>query len=212
MPTRGFGDIEFELVHAVAVTPEQGGRLVSVELGEARWRMKVRTATMDMTRLGEWRAFLASLKGAGRTFLGLDVSRRYPVTYSTGFAGLNRAGGGSFDGTATSWSVNSTRDEITLNGLPASFRLRPGDMVGLSWSSGAKRTLHRVLEDVTGNGSGVGTWQVEPGVPTWAPGGATATLDQPSAVMRVQPGSVSIGVSMMRSGAVSFDAIQHLEA
>jgi len=211
MPSRGIIDVEFELEHQETVAAEQGGRLISIGLGLARWSMRVRTATMDMSRLGEWRAFLASLQGAGKTFVALDTARRYPVSYPAGFTGLTRAGGGSFDGTATSWSVNTNRDEITLNGLPASFALRPGDMVELHWSSRAKRTLHRCLETVTANGSGVATIQVEPAVPAFVPS-ATATLAEPGCIMRLKPGSASAASNLHRSGSVSFEAIQHLEA
>lgn len=213
MPTRGAVDVEMVLEHQTTVAAEQGGRLVAVDLapGLARWRLKIRTAALDMERLGEWRAFLDSLRGASRTFIGFDPARKFPVNYRNGFAGLTRAGGGSFDGTASSWSINTDRDEPTLNGLPASFKLRPGDMLGFSWSSGAKRTLHRILESVDANGSGVATVQVEPRVPAYV-STATATLATPGAVMRLVPGSVSAASTMHVHGSVSFEAVQHLEA
>lgn len=212
MPTRGFAEVEFELRRFDVTAPEQGGRLVSVALGvTGLWKMRVRTATLGMDLFGEWRAFLDSLRGSSRLFYGLDTARRFPITYPSGFTGLNRAGGGSFDGTATSWSVNTPRDDLTLNGLPASFRIKPGDMVGFSWST-SKRSLHRALEDVTANGSGVATFNVEPPVQALVSGSAVATLAQPTATMRLIPGSVSIASQMHRSGAVSFEALQHLEA
>lgn len=211
MPSRGVSDVTFDLDYQEAVAAEQGGRLVSIGLGLARWRMTFRSATLDMTRLGEWRAWITSLRGAGRTFIGVDPARRFPLLYPAGFTGLTRAGGGSFDGSATSYSLNTARDDITLNGLPASFALRPGDMIELGWSSRAKRTLHRCLESATANGSGVATVQIEPPVPAYVTS-ATARLDNPGCIMRLLPGQQSASVAMNRSGQISFEAIQHLEA
>lgn len=222
MPSRGGVDVQFTLERQEAVAPEQGGRLVSVEIGLPRWRLQLRTGSLSMERLGQWRAFLDSLRGAGRTFFGYDPARRYPLRLQrdelTTDGGLvlltddGRALTADLGAVATAWTVNSARDEITLTGLAAGFVIAAGDMLDLSWSTGAKRSLHRCVESVTATDAGAVTVQIEPPVPAYVPAGALASFDWPRCVMRLVPGSVSVATSMHRSGTVSFEALQHLEA
>lgn len=211
MPAIGFGSQSFELVHQTVVAPTRGGQLTSVELGPARWRGEWQTNTLPEVDFHAYRAWLSSLRGSGRSFYGQDRMHRFPTNYPNGFTGLTRAGTATaFDGTATSWSVDATRATLTLNGLPAALALLPGDYVGFSWST-TKRALVRILEAVTANGSGVAVFDVEPSVPALVPGGAVATLADPTCLMRIEPGSIDASASFTKTGQISFRAVQILE-
>lgn len=174
--------------------PEASGRIGGVQAGFPLWRGVWSLTRMEIETSDAWLAFMDNLRGATRRFLGRDYARPYPSQYPDGFAGMSRAGGGSFDGTATSWSesVNSDDDQtVTLNGLPANFVMKIGDYIGFSWTatdtSVAGLTWHalvRVIEAKTANGSGVlSAIKVEPPISSAVPGSATAYLNEPKCVM-----------------------------
>lgn len=208
MPALGPARQVFEPQRVDYETATSGGRSYGVAAGLPRWRAEWTLANaLTDVQSDEWRAFVASLKGAGREFYGRDVERPYPRAYRTGFGGLTRAGGGTFDGTATSWSQTIASDGqclLTLNGLPASFQISMGDYVAFRWttSSQPRRALVRALEAGTANGSGVlASLSVEPAIPSVVPGGAVAFLDNPECVMRLVTGETELS-AMDRRRAV----------
>lgn len=208
----GFGSQSFELEHQTTMTPTRGGQMTSVEIGPARWRGEWQTNPLPEVDFLAFRAWLSSLRGSGRSFYGQDRLHRFPSLYPNGFGGLVRAGTATaFDGSATTWSVDASRASLTLNGLPASFGLLPGDYVGFSWST-TRRALARVIEPVVATAGGAATFDVEPSLPTVIPGGAVATLADPTCLMRIEPGSVDAAASFQRTGVVSFRAVQVIEA
>ncbi|MGE0828938.1 MAG: hypothetical protein AB7O04_06260 [Hyphomonadaceae bacterium] len=207
LPSLRIAGVVFEPEPQEAFSPEQGGRFVSTQLGPTLWTAKYSTTPPSEYEFDLWRSWFASLKGAGRLFYGQDVRRRYPRNYRAGFAGLERAGGGAFDGSVATWSVNETRDELTLETLPISFRLSYGDYIGFRWSTYA-RTLHRVLEDSNADVSGVGVWTIEPELPGFVPDGATVHLAAPDCLMVITKRDISAEGKDRR---VSFEAKQHLQ-
>lgn len=178
------------------MSPENSGRLGGVQAGfpvwEARWSWG-QTISRDLS--DQMRGLVASLRGPQRTFYGRDHARPLPKAYPLGFGGMARAGGGAFDGTATSWSVNGTRDVVTLNGLPASFRFGIGDYIMFRWTTSGqqRRGLARSLEVVTGTSGGVLAVTVEPALSTVIPAGAVADLLNPGCIMKAVPGETKIG-------------------
>jgi hypothetical protein len=203
MPDMYVSQQQFELQRVDFVSPEASGRLNGVQAGFPLWSGVWTLARMPVENSDEWRAFFTSTRGQTRRFIGRDIARSYPREYPDGFAGMTRGGGGSFDGTATSWSesVDSDGDShLTLNGLPASFVLSQGDYIefrysatedsvsGLSW-----RALVRVVAAATANGSGVATVTVEPPVPAAVPSDAVAHLDEPGCTMAMVIDQSSLG-------------------
>jgi hypothetical protein len=137
MPVSGMALQQFEPLRVDYGAPEAGGRIGGVQAGAPLWQGVWTIGNIGAAKSDELRAFLASLRGGTRRFLGRDLARPYPKAYATtGFAGLTRAGGGSFDGTATSWSETITADgdaQFTLHGLPAGFAMTIGDYIGFRW-------------------------------------------------------------------------------
>jgi hypothetical protein len=94
--------------------------------------------------------------GDGETFLAYDVSRPRPIAHDTGEPlFLPRAGGGVFNGEATLQEIVDSRT-VVVSGLPANFQLSAGDYLEVRQSI-LVRSLHRIMADVTANGSGVVT-------------------------------------------------------
>lgn len=203
MPVSGMSLQQFELDRLDYDAPEASGRQGGVQAGPPLWMGAWTIGTIGAAKSDELRAFMAALRGSIRWFLGRDLTRPFPKTYASGFAGMTRAGGGSFDGTATSWSetVNSDEDQVvTINGLPAGFVLDVGDYVGFRWTATdaevAGQTWHapvRCIETKTANGSGViSNIMVEPPIPSVVPSTATLYLDTPVAVMKQVPAKSSL--------------------
>lgn len=201
----------------VAVTLEAGGDSSSVTLGWPRWRASFQTGQLREPRASEALAWLDSLREGQGTFLCPNPIRRRPWAARTGFAGLTRAGGGAWDGTASAWRVSADRGAAGLDGLPAGFQITVGDCFGLAWevTSGARlgprRHLFRFVEGGVANGSGATPLlTIEPPINPAVPANAAATLDRPTCIMRMEPGSSAAPLGAPNAGRLSWRAVQTL--
>lgn len=192
MPVGAVATIDFNIQRVDFRSPEQSGRIAGVQAGFPLWRLEISLQNSDPDEGDEWITFLDSLRAAQRTFIGRDLSRLYPKAYPKGFAGLTRAGGGAFDGTATTWSVNTTGDVLTLHGLPAGFAIAKRDYVGFKYGS-TSRALARFVEAGAADGSGDLSLTIEPPLPVIGDAGgvvptdAVCHFDEPGCVMRLSP-------------------------
>jgi hypothetical protein len=162
----------------------------AIALGWPVWEMEVTLANGFADEVDAWQAFLDTLEGPRRPFLARDLTRPWPAAYPNGFAGLTRAGGGAFDGTAD-WQVSCDGRTLTLSRLPAAMQFRVRDYVGWRWSAQgtARRALARTTAPAVASAGGVVSLTIAPPLPAFVPRRATVTLDQPDCVMRLVPGS-----------------------
>lgn len=203
MPTMYVVSQQFEQQRVDYGAPESSGRLGGVQAGFPLWTASWALGRMPMATSDQWRAWLSGMRGATRRFIGYDLGRLYPFAYPAGFGGMTRAGGGSFDGTATSWSETITADgdsQVTLHGMPAAFQFNPGDYIGFHWaateSSVAGLTWHapvRATAAATADGSGVLTVTCEPPIPSAVPNTATAYLNSPGCTMALDLSQTNLG-------------------
>ena len=190
LPAEGIEANRFEPLRMDFLAPEMSGRVGAVAGGWPLWEAEYQLGGMTEEAADGISAFKDALRGPQRLFYGRDLARPYPRAYPTGFAGMTRAGGGSFAaGTASSWSVNTARDVLTLNGLPASFVISRRDYVGFSWTTGGQQRRHlvRAMEAVQASAAGVAVVTVEPAVHPVVPGAATSRLANPDCLMRLTP-------------------------
>jgi hypothetical protein len=218
MPSTGVGSQVFEPQQVAYETAEAGGDSYGIGAGFPRWQAQWSLASgISPRQSDDWRAFLASLKGSMRTFLGRDFERPFPRLYGQGFGGMSRAAGGAFDGSLTTWSQAMTGDGqalLSLTGLPAGFVLSQGDYADFRWLTGGveRRTLVRALVDATADGSGaISAVSVEPPVPTLTPGTAVAHLDNPACVMRLTSSQTQVSdMDRRRVAGATIVALQDL--
>lgn len=177
-----------------------------INLGDPRWLGSWTTPPLSRDDKQVWEAWKDSLRGGMNQFYGYDPMQLYPKNYPTGFAGLVIAGGSTpFTGLAVDVTATTTTT-IALGQLPASFAFKVGDLVGLVQST--NRQLHRVLEDVTANGSGVATITVEPTVNTTLfTASATLNLVKPVIKMVLDQESWS-NDNDLQASPISFKATQ----
>lgn len=196
-------------------TAATDGRAFGVTAGAPLWMLKATIRDGDEEETDTWFAFLDSLRGLQRPFLAHDVTRPYPRAHLGGFAGMTRAGGGAFEGAASSWSVNPDRDQLTLAGQPAALKLSHRDGVMLRWVTGGepRRSLHRVVTPAVASAGGIVTVAVEPPVPTLVPGSAVADLAKPQAVFRQVIAESGMGeLDALHSAGGTLSAVQDLRA
>lgn len=214
MPTGGVDSQAFQIARVDLASPTLNGGGGGVTAGFPRWRMSCTLANTTAEETEEWIAFLDSLRGSQRVFLGRDLTRPFPKAYPAGFDGMDRAGGGAFDGAATGWSVDTAGDVLGLTGLPAGLALGLKDSVGFRWTTGggARRALVRVVEPAIADGSGVVSGlTVEPAVPSIVPVGAVAFLNEPDCLMRIVTEETSMGeIDTLHSGGGTVVGIQQL--
>lgn len=215
-PSAGVTQETFEISRVDFLSPEAVGRLGSISAGFPLWSAEWTLPSHGRERADEWRAWISAQRGSGRLFYGAEQGRRLPRAYeATGLAGMTRAGGGAFDGKATSWSVNGTRDVLTLQGLPAGFILTWTDYVGFEWTTSdqPRRALVRSVESAVASGAGVLSMAIEPPLPTLTSGAALAVLQDPTCLMKLIPTETQLG-GATRQTAISgrIKALQQLLA
>lgn len=204
MPPVGPGAEQFEL-QRFDYPSVTNGAVAGVSAGWPLWKGRW-TLGQSISRFqsDEWRALVDSLDGQQKTFLGREYAKALPRAHAQGFGGMVRAGGGAFDGAATSWSVNTDRDEVTLSGLPVGLTLSHADQIMWRWTTGgeARRSLVRVVTPAVADGSGVITVSVRPPLPTVTSSSAVADLVDPCCVMRLVTEETQVG-EKDRRGRVS---------
>lgn len=185
MPTGGVARQTLEISRVDFQTPEVGGRMTSIGIGFPLWRLELELGSMGSADGDAWRAFVASLRGSSRSFYGRDLMRSYPKAHQGGIGG--------FSGDASSWSVNATRDVLTLNlpGAAAGLQLGLGDLVGFRWSTD-KRTVARVVEAGSAAGGAL-TCSIEPPLPSLVPGAAIGSVYGAEVVMRLITDQTTVG-------------------
>ena len=200
----GIAKVRFEIERVDFAAPEASGRVGGVQAGWPLWM-----ATYDIDRSDPesgdlWTAFFDRLRGRQRLFLAGDPTRNFPKSRPSGFAGMLRAGGGAFDGSATSWSQTFDADnnaKFLCLGLPTGMTLSPRDLIGFKWDAVGspagtynRRAMTRVVEVKNSDGGGGLNVMVEPPIDTSVvPAGAIAHFDNPRCLMRIIPEKSNLG-------------------
>lgn len=195
------------LIRTEAASMLASGATQAIQLAPPRWRCDYTTKPLSMAERRPWRAWLDSLNGALRTFLGHSPLQVWPGAYPGGFAGLDRASGGAFDGTAQASAVSATG--ISIVGLPAGFVLGAGDLVGLVQNG--KYGLYRIMEAVVAAGNGTASVTLSPAVNTSLFAiGATVNFARPVCEMILDPATAPDASAELSRKPVTFTGIQRL--
>lgn len=226
MPAGGAALQEFELQRVDYMAPEASGYVGGVQAGFPLWAAAWTIGKIGEERSDEWRSFVMECRGQQRRFYAGDLRRPYPKAHLDGFAQMVRYSGGTFDGTASSWSqsIDSSSDcNLVLHGLPSGLMLGTGDYVGFKWDATGEAPFNRwrraMVRIIRGGGgivasNGDVTVKVEPAVPAAVPGGAIAHLDNPCVTMKLLLNQTKLD-AIDRRGAIrggTITAIQDLRS
>lgn len=206
-PTSDFSNCDFNLVRGDAVARSYAGQIQAIELADPYWTMKATTQPLTPALRAKWKAWAASLKGSINQFYAFDIERLYPINYGASALTLTRAGGGTFDGTASLDAATATT--LSISGLSNAYALAAGDHVSIGLEGG-QRSLHVVTEDDTALVDGTVTVNVEPPVPASFDLLAAVQLVAPKCIMVMKPNSFNAPADGTGLAPVSFEAVQVL--
>lgn len=204
LPAVRWKDGSFDPIRPANISRMEGRLTERSFFGTPFWRANYISTHLSYDDFGRVDAFRMQMDGGG-VFQAYDPLRPRPIAQDTkGGRPLSgtRAGGGSFDGTATVTSRTATT--LSVSGLPAAFRFRAGDYVEVRKSS-LMVSLHRIVQDVTATSGGTVTLQVRHQIDTanfTLP--LTANFERPSCLMQVDPSSWSLGKPVGGERSVSF--------
>lgn len=213
MPTRSDGVLPFnsgtfKLLYGISKAPNRGAKQQVVELAPSLWQMSFSTPQIYYDEAIELQTWLEMLQGGLKLFKAYHPHLTYPLNYRNGFAGLSRAGGGSFDGTCTVTDFAETLDSLTVGGLPTGFSLRLGDMISMPFED--TQILHRITAPAIANGFGAVTLPIVPPLPISfaASPEVAATFFKPWCYATVDADSIDGPLSEGQLGSVSFSAVE----
>jgi hypothetical protein len=204
----GWTDAQFDPVTPRNVDRMEGRRTEAQQWGTSWWRASYAAPWLSDRDFGIMDAFMMRAGDSGEVFRAYDPFRMRPIAWleANGNVPLSgtRAGGGSFNGTATLASISNSR-QISISGLPANFQFRAGDYVEVV-KSASLISLHRIVEDVAAGSGGTATLKIRYGLDTTVFAGATVVnFEKPSCLMQIDPGSYS-GPKAWSSRNPSFSA------
>lgn len=167
----------------------RSGATYGTTIAPAYWSVSFTTFPLHKVERGKWVATFDLLRGNTKSMVVYNPGLEYPAAYKD-FEGLVKAGTANpFTGVSVVQTISA--NALSLSGLPANFILSRGDLVGLVQNN--RYTLHRIVEDVVGNTSGVTPiFQVEPPIPTnFFTTAAVANLYRASVEVILDPSSIS---------------------
>lgn len=183
----------FELGEGLTVQNQTAGGEVLRSGGAARlWRGSLVLAPIDNKDAAGLEARAHVLRGVGASILIRDYRR-----IGTRPAQIR----------ATN---PTTRDILTLNGLPAGLAIVPGDYI--AWDYSGRRALHQVVSGSTANSSGAtGNIEIVPPMRTLPAVGSAVALGAARCRAVIVPGSLRIGTANAAiTDGISFDWTQTL--
>lgn len=164
-----------------------------------RWEADISLPPMSRADAETWAAFLLRLRGQYGTFLLGDPANATPRGSAATAPGTPLVNGGS-----------QTGDELDIDGIPTSGSdyLKAGDYIQLG--SGATSTLHKVLEDVTIDGSGGATLNLWPQVRTAPSDDAAITVSGAKGVFRLASNETMWDINNATIYGITFGAVEAL--
>lgn len=207
LPPVGWKECNFDPVRVRDTSRMEGRRTESMTSGTPYWTATLRTTYLSREDFGLMDAFMMRAGEDGEVFLGFDVFRPRPMAMDTGVPlSGTKAGGGAFNGDGALQAITDPR-QIVVNGLPANFKLLPGDYVEVRKTPMA-RSLHRVMEPAQSNASGVVSLKIKYSLDTQNfPVGCTVHFEKPSCTMQIDPDTYS-GNKSWSSREPSFSATE----
>ena len=164
-----------------------------------RWEADITLPPMKREDAEQWATFLLRLRGQYGTFLLGDPSASTPRGSAATAPGTPRVNG-----------ADQTGDELDIDGIPTSGGdyLKAGDYIQLG--SGATATLHKVLEDVSIDGSGEATLNLWPKVRTAPADDASITVSGAQGVFRLAANEVNWDINQATVFGITFGAVEAL--
>jgi hypothetical protein len=181
LPSTQLVESTFMLDDGTTATPYNSGLSYTVtQVRDPAWRVRIQTIPLDQAGRQMWSAWKAKLKGGLNNFTAIDISRAAPLAYAGALSPSDIAAG--FNGTASVTSIGLS-GQIALSGLPAGYKAREGDRLGLEQAG--LFGLHEIIADATADGTGHLSLTVAPFITSYFTTSAVARLWQPKGRFRL---------------------------
>jgi len=188
---------EWRIIRTVAVSqsPFTYAQQVAKYTGSV-WQTTVTLPPMKRADAGAWQSFLMQLNGRFGTFL------------------LGDPDGKTIQGSAsTVISVNGDHSigafDVVVDGCTASStEFKKGDYV--QFGSGASSKLHMIVADITSDGSGNATLQIEPPLKTALSDDDVVTYSDTKAIMRMDANDLGWNANNVSLYGISFSCTESL--
>lgn len=178
------------------------GRLWQAELAPPLWTAEISLRTDYNDALKQIAAIIRKLNGSQEAFYLYDPISKYPQYDPTGsiLSGASPA----------VLAIAAGRNALSLNFLPANYRITLGDKLCIPYGSPVKYAFVEASETVTANGSGVtGMMEIFPNLPIGLGAGGAVILSKPFCKMILMPGTHNPGTAQLPfTENASFQAIQ----
>lgn len=188
---------KFSLLYRQEYSRQASGVTIPKDMGRPLWMMEASTIVMPHHEALAFEAKMEMLDGGLGTFNAWDVRKPYPSAYPNG----------DFPDTGKIATIGSNRKSLSLYNLPGSFALSIGDYLsfqGHGWAS-----LHRIVQAVTANGSGVtAQFEIRPHLWFNVDVDTPVVLKRAFTIMSVEPGSITPTQVDALHSTLSFRAFQ----
>lgn len=160
------------------------------------WEMEVSLPPLKRADAEEISAFLISLNGRYGTFLLGDPANTSPRGIATG--------------TPVVYGASQTGDELITNGWSTSITgiLKAGDWIQLGTASATR--LHKVLEDVNSDGSGVASIPIWPDLRSSPSNGSQVAINNTKGQWRLSANDVSYTIETGSFYGITFACAESL--
>lgn len=196
-------EVSFQLDDNAIFTGLASGDVISHQMAPRKWRAVAKSGKYSLNEGRQIQAAVEFLDGSVERFQLFNPLAKYPQSDPTG----SILGGSS----VVIASLNVNNKELTLSGLPAGYVLTMGDMLSFGYgSSPTRRALHRIMNTVTANGSGVTpSIEVRPHIRTGAATSAAVQIAKPYGLFVMEPESFKMSLDQdLRSCSFSMEAVQ----
>lgn len=194
----GIRNVTWKAINAVAVSasPFTYRQQVFQHPGQ-RWEAAVSIPPLTRDEAEQWVAFLVSLKGQVGTFMLPDPSNQTP-----------RGAASSTPGTPLVDGADQTGAELEIDGAPSSVSnyLRAGDVIQVNTASSS--TFHKVLVDVTTDGTGSATLDIWPNINNAHPDDTTVIVSDAKGLFRLSENMTEWSVNEAQVYGITFNATQ----
>lgn len=195
--------VAWNLIRAETVSPFGSGEWLTRNLAPSYFEADVSTVRMLHPAAYAIRSLIDTL-GSSATFYLYNPAMKYPASDPTG------ASTGAGDGISIK-TINSDQKRIELQGLPAAFRIYPGEFIAIEYDSG-RRFLVSAVEQETADGSGdTSLFEVRPHLVESIAVNDTAFLAKAGAKMKIIPGTDRLESVSPTLSRITFRARQTLQ-
>ena len=177
----------FDIPASVDVAETGDGELLMADIGTSLWSGSFELDALSPEEAAEVLPLINLLKRTDASFFVGDPMRLAPRLDPTGTL-LGAAA-------PTIHSIGATMRELRIQGLPAAYKIRPGDLLSFSYGvSPVRYALHECLESQNAAGTGITAMiEVSPPIRPGATAGTAVQLLMPKCKAKLIPSETSLG-------------------